>query len=317
MRTHRARTALTPRIVALPLILLVAVLAACGAGAQAGPTTPGGDVDRVAGDASALGGFDEGAVEDGGGADGGGGPDPDEPTAALAQQQIIKTGEMSLEVDVVSTSLASVRALALELGGYVGDSQAGTLDQSATVTLRIPAARFGEALVALRELDGEVLTEVTREQDVTTQIVDLEARIANLEASEASYRLLLERAERIEDVLAVQSRLDEVRGQIEQLTAQLENVSGLADLSTLTVTLIPRAQPVETQSENWDPGAELNRALASLVGFGQGIANGLIWFLIVWVPVLLVLAVLALIALRGVLEVRRRVPAAATDRPNP
>jgi hypothetical protein len=148
-------------------------------------------------------------------------------------------------------------------------------------------------------------------QDVTSQIVDLEARIANLQASEASYRILLERAERIDDVLAVQSRLDEVRGQIEQYKAQLENVTGQADLSTLTVTLIPSPQPIADQSETWDPGAELNRAIASLVAMGQGLANGLIWFVVVWVPVLLVLTVLALVALRGVLELRRRVPAAA------
>ena len=292
----------------LAVLLLAALLAACaqaGGGADAGAFDA--DLGRTAVEGEAL---DEAAARDEETATGAG-PEPGVPNALPAEQRIIKTGEIAIEVETVSTALARVRALAVELGGYVGDSQAGTLDQSATLTLRIPAGRFGDALIALHELDGEVIAEATREQDVTTQIVDLEARIANLEASEASYRLLLERAERIEDVLAVQSRLDEVRGQIEQLTAQLENVSGQADLSTLTVSLIPRAQPLETQSENWDPGADLDRALASLVGMGQGIASGLIWFVIVWVPILLILAVLALLALRGVLELRRRVPVAA------
>ena len=295
------------------LITIAAVLAACG---QAGGGADAADfdaqgrstvVDGAALDEAAVGG-EEGAS--------GGGPEPGVPNALPAEQRIIKTGEVAIEVETVSTALARVRALAVELGGYVGDSQAGTLDQSATLTLRIPANRFGDALIELHELEGEVIAEATREQDVTSQIVDLEARIANLEASEASYRLLLDRAERIEDVLAVQSRLDEVRGQIEQLKAQLENVTGQADLSTLTVTLIPRPQPIDVQSQNWDPGAELNKAIASLVGLGQGLANGLIWFVIVWVPILLILAVLALVALRGVLELRRRVPVAASgDRP--
>ena len=291
------------------LIVVAAILAACGA--QGGGDAGSADFDAqgrsTVVDGSAL---DEATVEDGG-APAGGGPEPGVPNALPAEQRIIKTGEVAIEVETVSTALARVRALAIELGGYVGDSQAGTLDQSATLTLRIPANRFGDALVELHELEGEVIAEATREQDVTSQIVDLEARIANLEASEASYRLLLDRAERIEDVLAVQSRLDEVRGQIEQLKAQLENVTGQADLSTLTVTLIPRAQPIDAQSQSWDPGAELNKALASLVGMGQGIANGLIWFVIVWVPILLILAVLALVALRGVLELRRRVPVGA------
>lgn len=310
-RTDTTRGRLAAPFAVLGLLVLAAVLAACGQGAggadslslvgELQPVEAGAaDTDRTA-----LGGEvrDEATTE--------GGPEPGAPNALPAEQRIIKTGEISIEVERVATTLARVRTLAIELGGYVGDSQAGTLDQSATLTLRIPANRFGDALTALRELDGEVISEATREQDVTTQVVDLEARIANLEASEASYRILLERAERIDDVLAVQSRLDEVRGQIEQLKAQLENVTGQADLSTLTVTLIPRAQPVEAQAETWDPGAELGRAIASLVGMGQGIASGLIWFVVVWLPILLILALFALLALRGVLEVRRRVPIAA------
>lgn len=310
------RTRAAPFAVPAFLTLLV-LLAACGAG--------GADSGLAVGEQARPG--DGEAVEAEGGADfgdetrdvatgtSGGGPEPGVPNALPADQRIIKTGEISIEVERVATELARVRALAIELGGYVGDSQAGTLDQSATLTLRVPANRFGDALIALRDLGGDVISEATREQDVTSQIVDLEARIANLEASEASYRLLLERAERIDDVLAVQARLDEVRGQIEQLKAQLENVAGQADLSTLTVTLIPRAQPIDVQSEAWDPGGELGRAIASLVGIGQGLASGLIWFMVVWVPVLLILALLAMLALRGVLEVRRRTPLASTTEP--
>ena len=257
-------------------------------------------------------------------ADGGGrgGEDGSAPVAGLgeeesdvhalpARQRIVRTGEITIEVERVTTAVARVRALAVELGGYVGDSQAGSLEQSATLTLRIPSERFLDALTGLRELDGEVIAEATREEDVTAQIVDLEARIANLEASEASYRVLLDRAERIDDVLAVQARLDEVRMQIEQLQAQLENVATRADLSTLTVTLVPQPAPVETQTQTWDPQADLDRALASLLGIGQALLSGLIWFVVVWLPSLLVLAVLGLISLRGVLEVRRRLPPAA------
>jgi hypothetical protein len=200
------------------------------------------------------------------------------------------------------------------LGGYVGGSQAGTDTDSATLTLRIPAGRFDDALAALRDMDAEILAEATREQDVTGQVVDLRARIANLEASEASYRQLVERAERIEDILAVQTRLDAVRGEIEQLQAQLDNVSAQADLSTLTVTLVPRSEPVETQTEGWDPGADFSQALASLVGVGQGVLSALIWLVIVWLPLMAVLALLIGLVWRGSLEVRRRLPATVQAR---
>lgn len=229
--------------------------------------------------------------------------------AAPIEQRIVRTGEITIEVERVATSLAEVRTLVTRLGGYVGDSQAGTLEQSATLTLRIPADRFAEALTLLRDLGGDVVAEATREVDVTGQIVDLEARIENLRASEESYRALLARAERIDDVLAVQSRLDEVRMQIEQLVAQLEHVTAQADLSTLSVTLIPRPEPVQTQTETWDPGRELGAAVAALLAIGQALLTGVIWFAVVWLPILLVLAVLGLVLLRGVIELRRRVPA--------
>ncbi len=236
------------------------------------------------------------------------------PLAAPIEQRIIKTGEVTLEVTNVGEALGLVRAMAVELGGYVGGSQAGPLDDRATLTLRIPAASVEDALARLHGMDAELVAESTREQDVTGQVVDLQARIDNLEASEASYRELVARAERVEDILAVQSRLDEVRGEIEQLTAQLEALEGQAALSTLTVTLVPRATPVEATTEAWDPAAQLDRAIASLVGIGQGLLDGLIWFAVVWLPILLVLAVIGLIALRGVLEVRRRMPGAPPAR---
>ena len=293
---------------ALAIVLLGIVAAGCGS--QAGMA---GASEAPAASPAATGVPDAqlGEQASGGDAAAAGGPAAGEGFAAPIEQRIIKTGEVSVEVPEVQTAVGQVRAFALELGGYVGGSQAGARDEIATLTLRVPAAQFDEALERLRALDGEVVAEATRESDVTRQIVDIQARITNLEASEASYRVLLERAERIEDVLTVQSRLDGVRGEIEQLEAQLQDIEGDADLSTLTVSLIPVAEPVSAVTEEWDPGVQFNGALASLVGIGQGLVGALIWIGIVWLPVLLVLALLVLLALRGLFEVRRRLPMAA------
>lgn len=236
---------------------------------------------------------------------GGGTGDGDQP-ASLADRRIIKTGEMTVEVQQVAAAVGRVRALALALGGYVGSSQSGTLGESATLTLRIPADRFEDALARLRALDGDVLSEATREEDVTSVLVDLEARLKNLQASEVQYRALLAQAVQIEDILAVQTRLDDVRGQIEQLQAQDKELTGLSDLATLTVSLVPGA--VQQATGNWDPGKTVTDAYAALVGVGQGVANGAIWFAIVWLPALVVLAIVVLLAMRFVPGLRRRAP---------
>ena len=297
---HRARR--WPLAVALLLLIIIAACGTAGAPEQAA-TAPSAGTGR---DAAA--GVDTGGQPAANDETTGGGPTGDQGNAAPIEQRIIKTGEVSVEVADVSATVGLVRAFVLELGGYVGGSQAGSDDQGATLTLRLPSARFDEALERVRALDGKLLVEATRESDVTRQVIDLGARIANLEASEASYRVLLERAERIDDVLAVQSRLDVVRGEIEQLKAQLQEIEGQADLSTLAVSLIPAAEPILEQTAAWDVGSEVQGALAALVGIGQGLLNVVIWFAIVWLPVLLVLSIMALLALRAVLEVRRRLP---------
>jgi predicted small lipoprotein YifL len=305
-RTTSIRTAAS----VLAVLVLSLVVTACGA---SGPGVLPVDQDEAA--------APDGETEEGtGGSARNAAAEPGAPGGgdaflALIEQRIVKTGEISLEVDNVAETLGRIRSLVAELNGYVGGSQAGTLDERATLTVRIPAPAFDTALARLHELDARVIAEATREENVTTRVVDLQARIGNLRASEASYRELVARAEKIEDILAVQGRLDAVRGEIEQLQAQLDALEGQAALSTLTVTLIPRPQPVTEQAETWNPGAQLDRALASLVGIGQGIADGMIWFVVVWLPILLVLSLFVLVALRGVLEVRRRMPSSGTALP--
>lgn len=301
MNPRRTRVLLVPAVISLALLL-----AACGASqifSNVGTELDGGGgAPAPAEDMSGEESRDQGA----------GGDAVDGGFAALVEQRVIKTGEVTIEVDNVGAALGQVRALATSLGGYVGGSQAGTLDERATLTLRIPADRFDDALARIHELDAEVIAEATREQDVTTQIVDLEARIENLEASEATYRELVARATEIEDILAVQTRLDDVRGQIEQLRAQLESVTGQADLSTLTVTIVPAAAPVTAQTEEWDPGAQVAAAVAALLGVGQGVMTALIWLAVVVLPIALIIGVIAFVLLRTGVELRRRAPPPAT-----
>jgi hypothetical protein len=301
---HRSRRWVAP--IGVLVLMFMLVLAACGAGSAAAPQDGGFAVASAAADPAEEGPGD-GQVR---GALG----DPDKPGSApisfedLANRQIIKSGELTVEVESVASAVGAIRAMALELGGYVGGSQAGNADEAATLTLRLPAARFDDALTRLHELDGEVTAEATREQDVTGSVVDLEARIRNLNASEAQYRSLLNRASDIEDILTIQARLDEVRGQVEQLQAQLDQLSELASLSTLTVTVVPVVQPVEETAAAWDPKAIFDSAVAALIGLGQSLAAVGIWLVILGLPLALTLALVAWIGLRVVPAIRRKVP---------
>ena len=128
--------------------------------------------------------------------------------------------------------------------------------------------------------------------------MDVDARLKNLRASEIALQDIASKATRITDVLEVQAKLTEARGQIESLAAQQVNLKDQVSYGTLTVTFGTQVVAVREAADHWDPASEVDQASASLVGFLQDVASTLIWFVIVWLPALLFGAVLIWILLR-------------------
>lgn len=210
---------------------------------------------------------------------------------------VVKTGTLELSVTSIDSSLAQASARIGALGGYVSASQRiGDGDKTAaSVTYRIPAQRWDAALDALHGLAVKILSEQTQTAEVTGQVIDLGARIANLQATEKALQAIMTQATKIGDVLAVQQQLTDVRGQIEQLTAEKQHLQEQAALGTLTVGWTLATPEVVQAQQRFDPAYEVDRASASLVAVGQALATAGIWFGIVWLPVLLVLAIPALV----------------------
>jgi hypothetical protein len=288
--------------IVLAVIVIGVIVGACGAG-SAGVAAPG----ATAAPAAPVAGPAEGEGEgDGSGTDGGG---RGVGLYAPGQQDllIIKNGTLVLQVTDIDGGLAAATDRIKGLGGYVSGSRRsgdGEFDQ-ATITFRVPAAKWDDALAALRGIATKVLGEDSSTEDVTTQVVDLGARIKNLQATEQALQAIMERAVEIKDVLAVQAELTSVRGQIEQMTAEKTSLEGQAAYSTLAVTFSLKPDPVLTSQSQFDPKNEVDQASASLVSVLQGIATAGIWFAIVWLPILLGLAILFVIGLFIYRRVRR------------
>ena len=209
--------------------------------------------------------------------------------------KVVKTGSLTLEVKALDDALAAARTAIVGLGGYVsGSDESNDGDRTrATIVYRIPAARWDDALAALRHLATKVVGERTNAVEVTGQIIDLDARVRNLRATESALQAIMVKATKISDILEVQQQLTEVRGQIEQLTTEQAHLEDQAALGTLAVEYSVPVAAVTTTREGWDPGTEVDRAVASLVGIAQGIASFGIWLGIVALPVLVVLVILA------------------------
>jgi len=289
---------LVPRATKPTVLLAIAiVLAACGG--AAGLAGPAVAPAAGPGDQSTNGSSRNGSNPLQGGS--GGNPTGNNTSVLYdintANLQIIKTGSLALQVSGLEAAVDAAGQRITALGGYASGSQRSGEDdrQVATVTYRIPAAKWDEALAALKALGTKVLTEQTETQDVTAQVVDLGARITNLQATEQALQAIMTKATEIKDVLAVQAELTTVRGQIEQLTAERKHLQEQAAFSTLTVSYSLKEDAVLLTSKQFDPDSEIDRASASLVDVLQGLAKAGIWFAIVWLPILIGLAIVTLI----------------------
>ena len=289
-------------------LLLVAIvgmmLAACGgsAGSQI-LSTVGAPIDDTGGSAGASAAASAAPAEEApGNAVDGSGQVPasvggQAPLSAPRDDlEIVYTGSLQLVVDDLASSLAKAKAAVLATGGYVGASQeSNDGDRSvATITYRIPATRWEDAIDDLRGLATKVVAEQTQATEVGGQIVDLEARIRNLRASESSLQEIAKGTGKIPDLLQVEAQLTEVRGQIEQLEGQRAQLKDQVAYGTLVTTFGLEAVQVQAQAKGWDPKDDVDGALATLIGAGQAIVSGLIWVAIVWLPVIGVLVLIGL-----------------------
>ena len=276
-----------------------------------GPEQNGGEEGGNGSDSSGSGSGDGSANEAGGDA------------GVIASMQdvtrpdllIIRRGSIAIEVTDIDAALADAGGAIASLGGYEsGSTRTGRGDVArAEVVYRFPAASWQAALVAIRGVGEEVLDEQSETTDVTGEVVDIEARIRNLQVTEAAMQSIMDRATVIKDVLSVQAELTRVRSEIEQLTSKAANLRDDAAMSTLSVVFVlPETPAVARQEAAFDPGHEAEAATAQLVGLLQALAVAGIWFAIVWLPVICVLAIVAGVTYLIVRRLRARADGGAS-----
>lgn len=229
--------------------------------------------------------------------------------ASLDATRIVKTGDLVIKVDKGSANVQKatqeLAALATAEGGYVASSNT-SLDSSSPygeVVLRIPVARFGDAITKSEAFGKHTVSLTTSAEDVTGKYVDLNAKLHALQQTRSTYLSILSKANTIGATLAVQERIDEVQQQIDQLEGQIKLLGNQSSYSTLTVDVetagvTPLAKTHHHRhgiGKAWhDSWARFGRGVDAIVG-----AIGPIVF------ALLLIAALGLIGLLGYRGVRR------------
>ena len=233
---------------------------------------------------------------------------------------IVRTGTLELQIADLATAITAADAAVTRAGGYVDGSNrtAERGSAEASVTYRIPSAAWDATLAEIRGTAGKVQSEQIRTEEVSGQVVDLGARMANLRATEAALQAIMVKAARISDVLEVQKQLSDTRGEIERLVADKAHLEERAAFGSLAVVFRlppkPEATATPAPKQGWDPGRDVEKATGRLVRIGQIGTSVAIWLSIVGLPLLLAAVILGFVTwqlkrLAGWLLGRRAAPA--------
>jgi len=229
-----------------------------------------------------------------------------------ARSTVIKTAQLSLAVKKsgFADALDQANQIATDAGGYViSTDQSGGRQRTAVIVIRVPAARFTEALGKMHHLGGGKLrSESVNGEEVGQAFVDLAARERNLHAQERVLLRLMNRAISVSDTIRVEGELSQVQGQIEQIAGRLRYLHDQADMSTITISL---KQAGVAAAAPGKPGAlhsALNRAWQGTVSVTSGVIVGAG----VVLPIAILLAIAAAIGTRVWPPIRRRIEPRAT-----
>jgi len=234
------------------------------------------------------------------------------------ERMVIKNANLSIVVPDPNVSMEHINKLAEEMGGFVVSAvlsqtslENGKEVPRASITIRVPAERFDEAIKRIRsESEQDPQNETINSQDITSEYTDLESRLRNLEAAEAQLTEIMGSATKTEDVLSVYNELVRVREQIEVIKGQMKYYEQSVALSSISTELVANEAVQPITIGGWQPGGVVRRAIQTLIDTLQGLVTVVIWLVLWLLPVLLALFIIfglpVILIIWGIRTWRRR-----------
>lgn len=215
-------------------------------------------------------------------------------------QKLIRKIWLEAETEDMNTLLTAVEERIAQLQGYVegrqahnGSAYSGKRYRYAELTVRIPAEKLDSFVQDVSSRSNITNTRETTD-DVTLSYVENESKVTALETEQTRLLELLAKAETMEDILKIESRLTDIRAQLEQVKSQLRLYDNLVHYGTvyLTITEVTEYTPVQEPETIWERmSSGIQDSWKDMV---KGLGNVLV-FCVVALPHLLPLAVLAAI----------------------
>ena len=164
-------------------------------------------------------------------------------------------------------------------------------------SIRVPRENITSFKTELNVI-GNLTSESTNKQDVTKQYTDTESRLKVIETKEVRLLALLEKAEKIEDIIALENQLSEVIYEKENLKASLLTLDDKIDFSTVNINIQEVAKVTATENIDTTFGTKVKNAIADSLYFFTDTLQGLIIALIYLLPFLVIISVVVFVGVR-------------------
>lgn len=224
-------------------------------------------------------------------------------------RKIIRHANMDLETMEFDTALSDIQRMVASAGGYIeSQSQGGGTsyayqgryqeERYANIQARVPSDQLDGVMASVGGVCN-VLSQSESMDDITDSYYDAQARLDTLRIQEERLLAILEKAEKLEDVITLESALSEVRYQIESLTATLRRMNNQVAYSYLNLYLQEVVEYQQIQEKPRTYGDRMREAAGDGV---EAMVEGLQDFslaaarmgpsLLVWVVIIVLIALL-------------------------
>lgn len=174
----------------------------------------------------------------------------------LSNRKLIRTVRLEMQTKEFDALIDGIRKQVQEMGGYIesssmwGNSYYNSGTRNCEYTVRIPSEHLDEFVQVVGEL-GNVTYKNESVEDVTLQYVDVESHKKALETEQERLLELMEQAESLEDLLAIESRLSEVRYGLENYGSQKRLLDNQIDYSTINLSIAEVERITETGEKSF------------------------------------------------------------------
>lgn len=300
------KTPTRPLVAATAALLLLLALAGCGgAGSAASDSTASSGGGSSAAKEPGLGVAQDASQPAVGRADN---ADVSEVTGPLTRS-VISTGQITVRARDLDRARVEAMRLVAAWGGLVADEKTSSdrrgRAEDSVLTLRVPGPRFSDAMTALARL-GKVEQQSRSSEDVTTQVIDNDARVRAAERSIRQIENLLGRATKLGEVISIESDLARRQADLDSLKSQQKWLQDQTTLSTITLSLT-RTTPKAA------PASDAHGFLAGLEDGWHALGGATVALLTLLGVLLPFLVLLALVGVPAWLLRRRRTPVALPE----